>query len=65
VVPADADRTDPGEPLDDAIGLGAVADDIAAVPHRIDRSEVGEDRVERDEIAMDVRQDGDPHRPSG
>ena len=64
MIAADADRADRREPFDDGIGFGTVADDVAEVPDGIDRAEVGEDRVERDEVAVDVREDRDPHRRS-
>ena len=64
VVAPDADRADRREAFDDGVGLRAVADDIAEVPDGVDRAEVGEDRVERDDVAVDVREDGDPHRRS-
>ena len=51
-----------GEPGDDAVGLRAVADDVAEVPDGVDRADACEDRVEGDEVGMDVRQDGDAHR---
>ena len=65
VVPADADRPAFGQPGDDGIGLGAVAHHVTQVPDRIHIAGVGEDRIERHEVAVDVRQDGDPHRRSG
>ena len=62
VVAADADRADLDEPGDDAVGIGTVADDVAEMPDGIDRAGVREDRIERHEIAVDVRQDRDAHR---
>ncbi len=41
VVAADADRADAGESLDHRVGLGAVADDVAEMPDRVDRSRCG------------------------
>jgi len=61
VVPADAGRPEGGEALDDAVGLGTVAHDVTEMPDRIDRSDRIEDRVEGDEIRMNIRQDGDAH----
>ena len=48
--------------LDDGVGLRAVADDVAEVPDGVDRAGLGEDRVEGQEVAVDVREDRDPHR---
>ncbi len=64
MIAPDADGADRRETFDDCVGLRAVADDVAQVPDGIDRAEVGEDRVERDDVAVDVREDGDPHRRS-
>ena len=64
VVAGDADRADPGQPLDDAVRVRPVADDVAEVPDGVDRAGRGEDGVEGDEVGMDVREDGDAHRAS-
>ena len=57
MVAADADRAGARQPLDDGIGLGAVADDVTKMPEGIDRADVGEDRVEGEQVGMDVRDD--------
>ena len=62
VVAPDADRPDLDQAGDDAVRIRAVADHVAEVPDGVDRSGVREYRIERHEIAVDVRQDGDPHR---
>ena len=64
VVAADADRADLGQPGDDPVRIRPVADDVAEVPDRVDAAERREHRIERDEVGMDVRQDGDAHRQS-
>ena len=64
MVAADADRLDVGQPADDAVGIRPVADHVAEMPDGVDRADRGQDGVERDEIRMDVGQDGDPHRES-
>ena len=61
VVAAHANRTDAGKALDDAIGFGAIADDIPEMPHGIDRTEGFDHRVEGREVGMDVRKDRDAH----
>ena len=50
---------------DDAIGIGPIPDDITQVPHPVEGAGVREDRIERDKVAMDVRQDRDAHRGRG
>ena len=62
MVAADADRPDPGEPGDDAVRVRPIADDVPELPYGIDRTGIRQDRIERHEVAVDVRQDGDPHR---
>ena len=62
VIAADADRPDLDEASDHAVRIGAVADDVAELPDGVDRAGVGEDRIERHEVAVDVREDRDAHR---
>ncbi len=64
MVAEDADRADLGEPGDDAVRLRAIADDVPELPYGIDRTSIRQDRIECHEVAVDVRQDGDPHRRS-
>jgi hypothetical protein len=61
VIAADADRAEGAEALDDCIGLRAVADYVTEVPDGVDRAKRRDDRIERDEIGVDVREDGDAH----
>ena len=61
MVAADADRAALGQPLDDGIRFGTVPDDVAEMPRGIDRPGGREDRIERDEVAVDIRDDCDPH----
>ena len=62
VIAQDTGRADAREPLHDRIGLGAVADDVTEDADAIDRADRREHRVERHEIGVDVREDGQAHR---
>ena len=53
------------QPGDDPVRIRPVADDVAELPDGVEVTGVGEDRVEGKEVAVDVRQDRDPHRRSG
>ena len=64
-LPADADRAELAEAGDDLVRVGAVAHDVAQVPHLVHRRDRREDRVERDEVRVDVGQDRDAHRTGG
>jgi hypothetical protein len=61
VIAADADRPDLTQPIDDGVGLRPVADDVAEVPDPVDRACRLEDRVQRPEVGMDVREHRDSH----
>ena len=62
MVASDAQGTDLDESGDDRVGIRPVPDDVAQMPDGIDRACVCEDRIERHQVAVDVRQDRDPHR---
>ena len=64
MVAAHADGPDLGQAGDHAIGVRAVADDVTEVPDGIHRPGVREHGVEGDKVAVDVGDDGDPHRGS-
>ena len=59
---ADPDRPDLDESRDHAVRIRTVADHVTELPHSIDRAGMGEDRIERHEVAVDVREDRDAHR---
>jgi hypothetical protein len=61
VVAADADGSDRPQSIDDAIGIGPIADHVAEMPDRIDIAGCREHRIEGWEVRMDVGQDGNPH----
>ena len=49
------------EACHDPVRIRAVPDDVAEMPDGVDRAGVGEHGVECDEVAVDVREHGDPH----
>ncbi len=61
MIAADADRAALAQPLDHGIRFGTVPDDVAEMPRRVDRPGGREDGIERDEVAVDIRDDGDSH----
>jgi hypothetical protein len=65
MVPANAHGADLLQPGHDAIGLRSIADHVAELPDGVDRTQVGEHGIEGDQVAVDVREDRDPHRREG
>ena len=65
VVATDAVRPELAQSRHHGVRIRTVADDVAELPDGIDVAGVGEDRIERHEIAVDVRQDRDAHRGRG
>ena len=65
VVAAHADGAQLAEPRDDLVGVRPVAHDVAQVPHLVHGWDRGEDGVERDQVRVDVGEDGDAHRVEG
>ena len=61
VVAPDAHRAGGPHALDDRVRLGAVADDVAQVPDRVDRAQRSHDGVEGGQVRVDVRQHGNAH----
>ena len=61
VIATDARRVLRREPRDDLVGLWSVADDVAELPDRVVRLESLEYCFERRQVAVDIRQHGDPH----
>src|SRR2546425_13079278 len=61
VIAADSDRAELAQPIDDSVWFRAVADDVAEMPDGVDRPKRRDDRIERDEIGVNVREDGDAH----
>ena len=49
------------QPGDDLVGLRPVADDVTQLPDLVDGRDRREHRIERREVGVDVRQDGDAH----
>jgi hypothetical protein len=61
VIATDADGAALDQPVDDRVGVGAVADDVTEMPRGIDAPGRSQHRVEGEEVAVDVRDDDDPH----
>src|SRR6266702_3124470 len=49
------------EQREDVGWIGAVPDRVAADPERVDRAQIGENGLQRDEVRVDVAEDADPH----
>ena len=49
----------------DAIRVGAITDHVPKLPDGVHRAEMGEHGIEGDQVAMDVREDRDPHPREG
>jgi hypothetical protein len=65
VVAAHAGRAAFAQAADDRIWLRAVPDHVPQLPDGIDLAGMIEDRIERHDVAVDVRQDRDAHRRRG
>jgi hypothetical protein len=52
-------------PLDALVGVGAVADQVAEAPDRVDRAGIGHHGVERRGVGMDIGNDEHPHGSDG
>ena len=65
VVAPDAGRADLAKPCDDAVRVRPIADHIPELPDGVDRAEMGEHGIEGDQVAVDVREDRDPHPREG
>jgi hypothetical protein len=61
MVALDARCLEFAKPADHAIRFRAVSDDVSEVPPAVDGAGRSDDRVERHEVRMEVRNDGDSH----
>jgi hypothetical protein len=65
MVAPDADRADLSEACHHPVRIGPITDHIPELPDGVDRAEMGEHGIEGDEVAVDVREDRDPHPREG